>query len=189
MTAFTVGHSITLLLGALGLLRLPDALVEFLIEASIAVSAIHALRPIFPGREYVIAVGFGLMHGASFATVISGLGLDPWDMALGIGGFNLGIEAMQLIVVLATMPWLILLAATRAYPAFRTVGGCFALVASISWMVDRASSLSNPVGPMVDQLVARPLILVAVLASGSILAWVVQTVMARRGAEHGHLAA
>lgn len=173
VTAFTVGHSVTLLLGAVGLLRLPSAPVEFLIAASILVSAIHAIRPIFPGREFVVAAGFGLVHGASFATVIAALGLGPWGLAVGIAAFNLGIEAMQLVVVLATMPWLILLATTPLYPAWRIGGACFAILASSGWMIERASNLTNPVGPFVDRLAAHAPVLVLVLASVSVLSKVV----------------
>ena len=61
VTAFTVGHSVTLLLGALALVRVPEAPIEALIAVSILVSAVHALRPLFPGRAFVIAAGFGLL--------------------------------------------------------------------------------------------------------------------------------
>ncbi|MFC6667915.1 HupE/UreJ family protein [Deinococcus radiopugnans] len=54
-TAFTVGHSLTLILGTLRLVNVPDQPIEALIAVSILVSAIHALCPIFPGRELVIA--------------------------------------------------------------------------------------------------------------------------------------
>ena len=170
VSAFTIGHSITLALGTLGLLRLPQPPIEFLIATSILVSAIHALRPIFPGREYMIAAGFGLIHGASFAAVLSELGLDPWGMAVGIAGFNLGIEVMQMTVVLITMPWLILLSTTALYPAVRIGGASFAAIAAAGWMLERATNLSNPVGPAVDGLAAHPAMSVAALALGSVAA-------------------
>jgi len=52
--AFTAGHSITLLVGALGWLRLPVQPVEILIAVSILISAIHAIHPIFPGKEMYV---------------------------------------------------------------------------------------------------------------------------------------
>ncbi|MGA7411788.1 MAG: HupE/UreJ family protein, partial [Bryobacteraceae bacterium] len=58
VTAFTVGHSITLALAAWGLIRVPGRPIEALIAVSILVSAIHALRPLFPGREAVVASFF-----------------------------------------------------------------------------------------------------------------------------------
>ena len=73
VTAFTVGHSITLALAAVGLIRVPSRPIEVLIAVSILVSAVHALRPLFPGREAVIAAFFGLIHGLAFATTLGQL--------------------------------------------------------------------------------------------------------------------
>lgn len=180
VSAFTVGHSLTLALGAVGLLRLPQPPIEFLIATSILVSAIHALRPIVPGREYLVAAGFGLVHGASFAAVLAELGLDPWGMAVGIAGFNLGIEAMQLVVVLVTMPWLILLSTTPLYPLIRIGGAGFAVVAAIGWMIERATNFANPVGPLVDSLASHATTVVVVLAVLSVTAKAVQAAAASR---------
>lgn len=180
VTAFTLGHSLTLLLGATGAVRVPEAPVEVLIAASILVSAVHALRPIFPGREFVVAGAFGLVHGLAFATALSDLGLDGWGMALGILGFNLGIEAMQLAVVAATMPWLLLLGTTRAYPVVRVAGAGFAAVAALGWMAERALGWANPAGPVVDALAARAPWAVAALAAASLIAFAAQWASSRR---------
>src|SRR5579862_5567273 len=99
VTAFTVGHSITLALAALGVVRVPARPIEVLIAFSILVSAIHAVRPLFPGREAIVAAFFGLIHGLAFATTLGELGLGRWERVVSILGFNLGIETMQLIVV------------------------------------------------------------------------------------------
>jgi hypothetical protein len=181
VTAFTIGHSLTLLLGALGVARVPEPPIEVLIAVSILVSAVHALRPIFPGREFVVAGAFGLVHGLAFATVISELGLDRWGMALGILGFNLGIEAMQLAVVLATMPWLLLLSTTRAYPVVRVLGAGFAAVAAAGWTAERALGWANPVDAVVDALAAHASWVVALLAAASVLAKLAQAISQQRG--------
>ncbi len=60
--AFTIGHSITFLICALGVFHFPTRPIEVLIALGIFISAIHALKPIFPGREMFIAAGFGLIH-------------------------------------------------------------------------------------------------------------------------------
>ena len=91
VTAFTIGHSLTLLLGTLGWVRLPSQPVEVLIAVSILVSAVHAVRPLFPGREAWVAAGFGLIHGLAFAGTLVNLRLEAGPMALSILGFNLGI--------------------------------------------------------------------------------------------------
>lgn len=129
VTAFTLGHSLTLLAGALGWLRLPSQPVELLIACSILVSAIHALRPLFPGREGYVAAGFGLVHGLAFANTLTNLHLETSHLALSLLGFNLGIEVFQLLVVALTIPWLILLSRTPAY-AYVRVGG--ALLAGVT---------------------------------------------------------
>jgi hypothetical protein len=85
------------------------------VEASILVSAIHALRPLFPGKEAAIAAFFGLIHGLAFAATLNQLGLGRWQRVGGILAFNLGIETMQLIVVAVTLPSLILMSRTRAW--------------------------------------------------------------------------
>src|SRR5206468_3636291 len=126
VTAFTIGHSITLALATLGLVRVPSRPIEVLIAVSILVSAIHALRPLFPGKEAGIAAFFGLIHGLAFAATLGELGLGRWERVAGILAFNLGIETMQLVVVAVTMPSLVLMSRTRAYPFLRIGGALFA---------------------------------------------------------------
>lgn len=150
VTAFTVGHSITLLMGVLGWANLPGALVESIIALSILVSAVGALVPVFRGREVLIAAGFGLVHGLAFASTLTGFSLDPWTMALSVLGFNLGIEAVQILVVLATLPWLVLLARTPVYGPFRAIGASLIGTAAAAWFAERALGLANPVGPLVE---------------------------------------
>jgi hypothetical protein len=157
VTAFTVGHSITLVLGAMGLARLPGAVVESAIALSILVSAIHALVPIFRGREVFIAGGFGLAHGLAFAATLSGFGLDAWTLASSVLGFNLGIEAFQLLVILAAMPWLMLLARSRCYGPFRVAGAAFTGVAAAAWLTERTLGWANPIAPLVEGIASHAL--------------------------------
>ncbi|WP_424952004.1 HupE/UreJ family protein [Deinococcus sp.] len=164
--AFTVGHSLTLLLGTLKIVNVPDAPIEALIAVSILVSALHALRPIFPGRELLVAGGFGLIHGLAFSYTLAALNLSAWQTALSLLGFNLGIEAMQLLVIAVTMPWLMLLAQTRLYPAVRVTGGVVAVLASLGWLADRLG-WPNPLGTLADGLGAAgpwALLALAILA-------------------------
>ena len=171
VTAFTVGHSVTLLLGALGWAHLPDAFIESAIALSIFVSALHALVPIFRGKEVFIAGGFGLVHGLAFAATLTGFGFDPLTMASSVLGFNLGIEAFQVFVILVTMPWLILLARTCLYAPFRVVGACLAGVAAAAWFMERALGWNNPVAPFVEWTASHALWIVAVLSVLSIIAF------------------
>ena len=72
--SFTVGHSVTLALGTLGL-PVPQQAIESLIAVSILIAAVHAIRPIFPGREALIAGVFGLVHGLAFSATLTELDL------------------------------------------------------------------------------------------------------------------
>ncbi len=170
VTAFTVGHSVTLALAATHLVRLPAHPIEVLIAVSILISALHALRPIFPGREPWIAVGFGLVHGLAFADTIADFGFSPWYLAMSILGFNIGIELMQMAVVLVTIPWLLLLARTRFYTPVRIVGAVFGGVAALTWIGERAFSWPNPFDALVTGLAHHALWIVALLATLSLAA-------------------
>ncbi len=161
VTAFTVGHSITLLLGAMGWVHLPSALIESAISISIIVSAVHALVPIFRGKEIFIAGGFGLVHGLAFASTLSGFGFDPLTMASSVLGFNLGIEAFQLLVILAAMPCLVLLARSSIYRPLRLALAALTGVAAVAWFADRAFGWANPIVPLVENAAAHALWLLA----------------------------
>lgn len=150
VTAFTVGHSLTLTLAAMNVVHVPSRPVEILIALSILISAIHALRPIFPGREAWIAAFFGLIHGLAFATTLDRLGLSHWDRVVGILAFNLGIETMQMIVVALILPSLLLMIRTPVYPVLRIGGAVFACAASSAWIVERVWNVQTPVDAIVN---------------------------------------
>lgn len=150
VTAFTIGHSITLALAGLGVVLVPSRPVEVLIAVSILVSSIHAFRPIFPGREPVIAACFGLIHGLAFAATLGQLGLGRWVRLANIFAFNVGIETMQLIVVAVTMPSLVLLSRSRAYSFLRIGGALFAGFASFRWIAERLLSVHSSVDIVVN---------------------------------------
>ena len=155
VTAFTVGHSLTLTLAAMNVVHVPSRPVEVLIALSILVSAVHALRPVFPGREAWIAAFFGLIHGLAFATTLDRLGLSRWDRVAGILAFNLGIETMQMTVVAIILPSLLLMSRTRAYPFFRIGGAVFACAASSAWMTERLLNVQTPVDAVVIGIARR----------------------------------
>ena len=175
VTAFTLGHSITLVFGALGWVRLPGALVESAIALSILVSAVHALVPIFRGREVFIAGGFGLVHGLAFAATLTGFGFDPLTMVSSVLGFNLGIEAFQLLVILAAMPWLVLLARSRVYGPFRIAGAALTGIAAAAWFAERAFGWVNPIAPLVEGVASHALWLLAGLVVLTVVATVAET--------------
>lgn len=171
VTAFTAGHSITLALAGLGIVLVPSRPIEVLIAVSILVSSMHALRPIFPGREPFIAACFGLIHGLAFAATLGQLGLERWVRLANIFAFNIGIETMQLIVVAATMPSLVLLSRTRAYSFLRIGGALFAGVASLGWIAERLLNLHNSVDLVVDGVAHHAVWIGGFLFLVSLLCW------------------
>ena len=174
VTAFTLGHSITLALAAFGAVHVPSHPIEVLIAVSILVSAVHALRPIFPGREARIAAFFGLIHGLAFASTLSELGLGRWERLAGILSFNLGIETMQMAVVALTLPSLILMSRTRAYPWLRVGGALFAGVASVGWIVERMIGAQSSVDNVVNELVHHSVWIGGGLFLLSVVCWASQ---------------
>ena len=107
LTAFTLGHSLTLALAALGWLRLPQAWAELGIAASLLWLAVELAAPDARQRSLLarwpalLASGFGLLHGLGFAGALSEIGLPQGELPLALLAFNLGIEAGQIAVVLA----------------------------------------------------------------------------------------
>jgi hypothetical protein len=169
VTAFTIGHSITLLLGALGWVKLPGQPVEILIAVSILVSAVHAWRPVFPGKEVFIASGFGLVHGLAFASILSDLHLTPTKLGLSVLGFNIGVELMQLLIVALVVPWLLLLSKTTFYNWIRKAIALSTAIAAIGWIAQRTTGTENFITDFVEAVSAYPLWTFAVLALVSLI--------------------
>lgn len=150
-TAFTVGHSLTLLLATVCHLTAGRS-VELLVALSILVSAGHAARPLFPGREALVAGVFGLVHGLAFATALEGFGVDGTTLALSLLGFNLGVEAMQLLVIAVALPLLAFLCNAPSY-AFVRVGGALASgIAALGWVAERLTGRTMPTSRWVEGL-------------------------------------
>ena len=119
ITAFTLGHSLTLGLAVTGVLSLPTALIEFLIPVTIVVTCLENLRSLGrPGDGGTIplraglALVFGLVHGAGFANYLKAMFVDR--VAVPLLGFNLGIEVGQVLILLV--------AGTAFALADRTIG-------------------------------------------------------------------
>ncbi|WP_149830640.1 HupE/UreJ family protein, partial [Streptomyces tailanensis] len=171
VTAFAIGHSLTLALAATGVIDLPTRPVETLIALSIAVSAVHAVRPLVSHGEVLIAAGFGLVHGLAFASLIGDLGLDRGSLVTTLLGFNLGIELTQLLVVALMMPSLIVLARTALYPAFRIGVALTGLLFSVSWTLERAAlTSSDPFEGVQTWLVEHPLLVAVTVAALAVVA-------------------
>jgi hypothetical protein len=104
VTAFTIGHSLTLALSVLDVIRFSSKWVEFLIPCTIFITALNnILRVDKKGGSakinYYLALGFGLIHGMGFANAIRIMLAKDQSIGMGLFGFNIGLEAGQICVV------------------------------------------------------------------------------------------
>lgn len=104
VTAFTIGHSLTLVLSVLDVIRFSGKWVEFLIPCTIFITALNNLLQIGSANKsartnYYLALGFGLVHGMGFANAIRMMLAQDQKLGLGLFGFNAGLEAGQVFVV------------------------------------------------------------------------------------------
>ena len=168
ITSFTVGHLITLALVSLGVISFPTKPVEILVAVSIVVAAIHAIKPLMPRGELIIAGVFGLVHGTAFATTILDLNLGFAEKLVAILGFNIGVELAQLCAAVLVLPLLIWLSHARAYAPFRNVIAALAIVAASAWIIAISVDGTTVLQPVFDGIARFPvvcyLVLVAVVA-------------------------
>ena len=142
VTAFTVAHSLTLVLAATGVLAPPSRWVETLIAASVCIAALDNLRPFLPGPRWATVAVFGLVHGFGFAGPLQGLGLRGADLALPLLAFNLGVEAGQLLVVALLLPVALRLRASDFYRRWIVrPGSAVAALLALGWTLERALAL------------------------------------------------
>lgn len=103
VTAFTIGHSLTLALSVLDMIRLSSAWVEFLIPVTIVLTALWNMingKPVKNvNANYFLALFFGLIHGLGFANSIRMMLASDQSLGWGLFGFNIGLEAGQVVVV------------------------------------------------------------------------------------------
>ena len=105
VTAFTIGHSITLALSTLNIVRVPTEWIEFLIPCTIVFTAIVNLfqKSFTPKKirlNYFLTLFFGLIHGLGFANTLRFILAQDQQLGWALFGFNLGLEAGQVIVVI-----------------------------------------------------------------------------------------
>jgi hydrogenase/urease accessory protein HupE len=145
VTAFTVAHSVTLVGTTLGYVGLPAAPVESVIALSIMFLAVEILKK-EPGRPrlserapWIVAFGFGLLHGFGFAGALAEIGLPEGEVPMALLAFNLGVEAGQIAIVLTGAAALALVRriAARLEPAMvRAAAYAIGIVAGV-WFVER----------------------------------------------------
>jgi hydrogenase/urease accessory protein HupE len=151
ITAFTAAHSITLGLATLGVVHVPSAPVEAVIALSIVFVAAEIVRGYRGGSgltaraPWIVAFVFGLLHGFGFAGALSEVGLPHRAIPLALLFFNLGVEAGQLVFVVAVLALRVLLQRsalqvprwTELVPAY-AIGGV-----AMMWVIERVTSFTG----------------------------------------------
>ena len=147
VTAFTIGHSLTLALSVLDLIRVPSSWVEFLIPVTIVLTALwnmirrQQLKRI--NSNYLLALFFGLIHGLGFANAIRMMLASDQSVGVGLFGFNLGLEAGQIVVVLLILliTQLLLYGIKVTQRIYIFVVSAIVLILSLKMAVERIPSL------------------------------------------------
>jgi hypothetical protein len=149
ITAFTVAHSLTLVLSTLGWVKFESGVVEVLIAFSIAVLAVeivHATRGqagLMARKPWLVSFLFGLIHGLGFAGVMEDLGLPRQDIPVALLFFNVGVEIGQLAMIGA---WIAIAKALRSMKMvlpsrFAWAPGYALGIIAMVWCLDRAAGL------------------------------------------------
>lgn len=138
VTAFTVAHSITLSLAALGLVEVPSSIVEPLIAVSIVWVAVENLvAPAGAGRRWLIAAVFGLVHGLGFASALSELDLSRDALVKALIGFNIGVELGQLVFVAIVLPPLVWVSRPGRLARLPQILSTVVALVGAVWLIER----------------------------------------------------
>lgn len=136
VTAFTLAHSITLVISAIGLVALPSRFVETAIALSVVAAALNNLLRTIDAR-WAVAFALGLLHGFGFSSVLLDLGLPSHELIGALLGFNLGVELGQAAIVVALLPVLFWIRRTVAYQALLWAGSGAVAVIALVWSYQR----------------------------------------------------
>jgi HupE / UreJ protein len=129
---------VTLTVGALGIVTIPDRIIEPLIAATIVWVALENLFAAEPDRRrWIWSFGFGLVHGLGFASALGELGLKGTALVRGLVGFNLGVEIGQLLFVAAFLPALMWLSRGRGARLTPRIASVTVAVVGTYWLVER----------------------------------------------------
>jgi hypothetical protein len=153
VSAFTVAHSLTLGLATLGFVSFPGRPVEAAIALSIVFLAMEVVRG-WQGQQslthrqpWLVAFGFGLLHGFGFAGALADVGLPQAEIPVALLFFNVGVELGQLLFVAVVLAgrWLLLRLPMR-WPAWAAYAPVYLIgVTGAYWVIERVGSMTVPV--------------------------------------------
>jgi hydrogenase/urease accessory protein HupE len=148
VTAFTIAHSITLALAALGYVHVPSAPVEAAIALSIVFVAVEIVH-LHQGREgltarapWLVAFMFGLLHGLGFAGALSQVGLPAGHIPLALLFFNIGVEIGQLLFIATVLCLFALVRRIRpSWPRWAGLAAPYAIgTIAMFWTIERVAA-------------------------------------------------
>jgi hypothetical protein len=140
VTLFTIAHSITLTMAALGIIKIYPPLVEAVIALSIILVALNNLMPKFNDRAWLLILVFGLFHGLGFASVMGQLPFRMVDLVHVMLYFNIGVEVGQLAIVAVLLPTLYFLSRYDKFyqPAVLKGGSIVIGLIAGAWFIERS---------------------------------------------------
>ena len=142
VTLFTIAHTITLSLAALGLVSVPSRVVESVIAASVIIAALNNVYPLLHNYLGFVVFGFGLFHGFGFASVLTHLITNRSNLVVDLLGFNVGVELGQIGIILFAFPLLYAIRHTGAYLRVLVPVGSLGIAAlALGWLLERALEL------------------------------------------------
>ena len=144
VTAFTVAHSMTLILAALQVVLLPTRLVESVIALSIVYIAIENFWVKDTDQRWLITFVFGLMHGFGFANVLTEMGLPTKGLVASLLSFNVGVEIGQLTIVAVAFPVILWVTKTRWQRQVVYGLSSLILIFGLVWFFERALQFNFP---------------------------------------------
>ncbi|MCD1260444.1 HupE/UreJ family protein [Paenibacillus athensensis] len=137
ITAFTVAHTITLTLTVLGIIDISPRIVEPAIAISICYVALDNMLRKNVSHRWVLTFMFGLIHGMGFADLLKDMQLPNSELATDLISFNIGIETVQLVIVLVLLPLLLQLHRWKHARRLVYAGSSAALVLGGLWLIER----------------------------------------------------
>lgn len=137
ITAFTLAHSITLTLAVLGFISLPSRIVESVIALSICYVALENIFRKELRNRWMVTFLFGLIHGIGFSDILREMNLPKSHLAVDLISFNMGIECIQLCLVLVLLPILIFMQKKSFFRSTINIGSLVITALGGIWLVER----------------------------------------------------
>jgi hydrogenase/urease accessory protein HupE len=140
VTSFTIAHSITLSLAVLGIMDLPSKFVESVIALSIIYVAVENIFRKEVNHRWGLTIVFGLIHGLGFANILQEMNLSKGNLASALVSFNIGIEIVQIVIVLLLLPLLTYLHRLKDSAKYIKFGSIVIILFGVFWLVERLFS-------------------------------------------------